>query len=384
VRVLIAPDKFKGSLEAAEVASSLAAGIEGVLDGVEVDRVPVADGGEGTVAAALAAGYRAVTVPVTGPVGNPVQATFAVHGEVAVVEMALASGLGVLPVREGRQEFDALGATSRGTGELVSAALDAGCHRVVLGIGGSANTDGGAGLLSALGVRLLDRDGGPVPPGGGGLVRLETVDLTGLDPRVAGTEVVLASDVENPLLGPTGAAAVFAPQKGADAADVRLLDDALARFAAKLAEELGDDVHRWAGSAGAGAAGGVGFAALAVLGAERRPGIDVVLELVGLDARLEGVDAVVTGEGSLDSQSLGGKTPLGVARRARAHHVPTVVAVCGRNTLTVEQSRAAGFDRVFSLTDLEPDVERSMRDAAVLLERVGAEVGRELRATSTR
>jgi glycerate kinase len=176
-----------------------------------------------------------------------------------------------------------------------------------------------------------------------------------------------------------GAAAVFGPQKGAGPTDVPLLDEALARFAGKLADQLGDAVHDWANAAGAGAAGGVGFAALAVLGAERRPGIDVVLELVGLDARLEGVDVVVTGEGSLDSQSLGGKTPLGVARRARAHHVPTVVAVCGRNTLSEEQSRAAGFDEVFSLSDLEPDVDRSMRDAAALLERVGAQIGLRLR-----
>jgi glycerate kinase len=374
MRVLIAPDKFKGSLEAPEVAASLAAGIERVLDDVEVDRVPVADGGEGTVAAALAAGYDAVTVTVSGPVGDPVEATFAVRGRVAVIEMAQASGIDVLPVRDGRPAFDALRAGTYGTGQLVAAALDAGCRTIVLGVGGSASTDGGAGLLTALGVRLLDADGRPVPSGGGGLAELESVDVTGLDERLAATDVVLASDVANPLLGPSGAAAVFGPQKGAGPDDVRLLDESLARFTRLLAQVLGDEVADWAAAEGAGAAGGIGFAALAVLGAERRPGIDVVLELVALDDRLSGVDVVITGEGSLDSQSLGGKTPLGVARRAREHQVPTVLAVCGRTLLTEEEARGAGFDKVFSLAELEPDVDRSMREAASLLEQVGASI----------
>ncbi len=378
MRVLIAPDKFKGSLEAPEVAAHVAVGIEGVLDGVEVDRVPVADGGEGTVAAALAAGYAAHTATVSGPVGVPVEATFAIDGDVAVIEMAAASGLDVLPRRDGRPVLDALRADTHGTGELIAAALDAGCRTIVLGVGGSASTDGGAGLLTALGVRLLDADGRPVAPGGGGLARLETVDVTGLDERLGRTEMVLASDVSNPLLGPTGAAAVFGPQKGAGPNDVRLLDESLTCLTQRLARVLGDEVHGWAQAEGAGAAGGVGFAALAVLGAARRPGIEVVLELVALDERLEGVDVVITGEGSLDSQSLGGKTPLGVARRAREHHVATVLAVCGRTLLSEAESRAASFDRVFALADLEPDVTRSMRDAGPLLERVGAEIGRYL------
>ncbi len=378
MRVLIAPDKFKGSLEAPEVAASVAAGLERVLGDVTVDLVPVADGGEGTVAAALAAGYDAVTATVSGPVGDPVEATFAVQGDLAVIEMARASGLDVLPVRDGRPVHDALRAGTYGTGELVSAALDAGCRTIVLGVGGSASTDGGAGLLSALGIRLLDAAGRPVPSGGGGLATLESVDVTGLDARLATTEVVLASDVANPLLGPTGAAAVFGPQKGAGPDDVRLLDASLARFVRLLADVLGDEVAGWAEAEGAGAAGGIGFAALAVLGARRRAGIDVVLELVALDDRLAGVDVVITGEGSLDSQSLGGKTPLGVARRAREHHVPTVLAVCGRTLLTDEEARGAGFDAVFSLAELEPDVETSMRNAAALLEQVGSRIGRHL------
>lgn len=382
MRVIIAPDKFKGSLEAAQVAAEVAAGLaEGDLV-AEVRTVPMADGGEGTVDAALGAGYQPVRVSVTGPLGDPVRAVFAVdeRSATAVIEMAAASGLGLLPTDEhGVVRRDALAATSHGTGELITAALDAGCRRIVLGVGGSAGTDGGAGLLTALGVRLVDAAGRPVPPGGGGLTELVTADVSQLDPRVAGTEVVLAADVTNPLLGPDGAAAVFGPQKGAAPEEVTVLDDNLATLVGALADALGPVARETADAPGAGAAGGVGYAALAVLGAVRRPGIDVVIDLVGLDALVDGADVVITGEGSLDGQSLGGKTPLGVASLARRHGVPTVLAVCGRTTLDQAERRAAGFDRVWALTDLEPDVSRCMTDAAPLLRRLGADVAAHLR-----
>ena len=379
MRILIAPDKFKGSLEAAEVAAAVRAGLLGVRPEDRIDIAPVADGGEGTVAAALDAGFRAVTVSVTGPLGDQVAATFACRDDLAVIEMAAASGLGVLPVdADGSPRLDALAASSAGTGELIKAALDAGCREIVLGVGGSAGTDGGAGLLTALGACLLDGRGKAVGPGGGGLVDLARVDLDGLDPRLAGTRFTLAADVTNPLLGPAGAAAVFGPQKGATPADVDLLDRALSTYAAQLAEALRGDAATLAGRPGTGAAGGVGFAALAVLGAEQRSGIDVVLEFVGFDERLAGVDVVITGEGSLDAQSLGGKTPIGVARRARAHGVRVVLAVCGRSQLTRAETEEAGFHAVFALADREPDPRRSMREAATLLEQVGAEVGRLL------
>jgi glycerate 2-kinase len=381
MRIVIAPDKFKGSLEAQEVAEAIADGLAAVLPMAEVHCQPVADGGEGTVAAALASGYRPVTVSVSGPLGAPIEATFAVDGSRAVIEMAAASGLLVLPVGDdGGPALDALAATSLGTGELIRAALDAGCSEIVLGVGGSANTDGGAGVLVGLGARLLDADGDPVANGGGGLAGLVGVDLAGLDPRLTDARIVLAADVTNPLLGPDGAAAVFGPQKGASTTDVETLEANLANFRDRLADAVGPEAAEAASTPGAGAAGGVGYAALAVLGAQRRPGVDVVLGLVGLAERLSGVDLVITGEGSLDSQSLGGKTPVGVAELARAHGVPTVIGVCGRSLLSAEEARRAGFDEVIALLDRQPDPARAMAEAASLLTEVGTELGRRYTA----
>ena len=370
MRIVIASDKFKGSATGAEVATALAAGIAAVLPHAEVEAVPVADGGEGTLQAAIEAGFERVTVRATGPTGEPVDAAIAMRGGVAIVEMAAASGLDLLPggARAART------ATSRGTGELIAAALDRGATSIVLGVGGSACTDGGAGMLQALGVRL-STGGGPVGPGGAALAELVAVDLSGLDARLAGVEVVLASDVGNPLLGPQGAAAVFGPQKGADVDDVAALERGLARLAHLI------DAHPLARPAaltpGAGAAGGVGYAALAVLGARREPGIEVVQRLTGLAERIAAADLVVTGEGSLDAQSLGGKTPLGVAAAARAASVP-VVAVCGRTTLEPAALAAAGFAAVYALADLEPDPAVSMAEALPLLQRVGRLIAEDL------
>ncbi|MGO2685109.1 MAG: glycerate kinase, partial [Microbacterium sp.] len=305
MRIVVASDKFKGSLTAPEVASRVAAGARQVDPEIEILEIPVADGGEGTVDAAIAAGFDERRAQVTGPTGDEVTAGYAVRGAEAVIEMAQASGLDLLP--GGRK--DARGATSLGTGELIRAALDAGSRRIILGVGGSASTDGGAGLLQGLGARLLDVAGAELPLGGAALADLAEADLSGLDPRLAEAELVLASDVDNPLLGATGAAAVFGPQKGASPDDVTALDAALANFVEVLSRgrALPVPAAEAAQSPGAGAAGGVGFAALA-LGAERRAGIDVVLEFTRLAERLEGIDLVITGEGSLDEQSLMGKT----------------------------------------------------------------------------
>jgi len=375
MRILIASDKFKGSATGPEVAAALAAGIATTAPGTAVDAVPVADGGEGTVDAALAAGFEAVTATVTGPTGRPVQARFGVRGTQAIIEMAAASGLDQLP----GGVKDALGSTSRGTGELIAAALDHGATGIVLGIGGSANTDGGAGMLQALGVSLQDADGIELPGGGGALARIATVDVSDLDPRVATAEVVLASDVDNPLLGERGAAAVFGPQKGASPEDVALLDAALTRYAALLERQPG--IRAATDLPGAGGAGGVGYAALAALGARREPGVEVVQRLTGLAEALGSgdgkADLVITGEGSLDDQSLGGKTPLGVAAAARAAGIP-VIAVCGRSTLSPEAAADAGFARVYALADIEPDPARSMAEAVALLTEVGRRVGAEL------
>ncbi|GAA3363220.1 glycerate kinase [Saccharopolyspora gregorii] len=353
--VLIAPDKFKGSLTAPEVANALAAG----LPGVEVRLAPIADGGDGTVDAAIATGYRRMQARVTGPVGAPLAADFALLGDQAVVELASASGLALLPTRE----LAPMTASSFGTGELIRAALDAGARTIVLGVGGSACTDGGAGMLAALGARLLADAGRPLPPGGGGLVELAEVDLSGLDPRLADADIVLASDVDNPLLGERGAAHVYGPQKGADPTQVRLLDAALRSWSGAVTRAGGREA---ADEPGAGAAGGVGYAALAVLGARQRPGADLVLELVGFDAALPGAGLVLTGEGSVDEQTLHGKGPAAVAARAAAAGVPAI-AVAGRCSLAPERLRDAGFADVFALTDVEPDPQRCIREAADLL-----------------
>jgi glycerate 2-kinase len=358
-QVVVAPDKFKGSLGAAGVARAVADGLRAAVPGLEVREHPVADGGEGTVEAALSAGYACRQVRCTGPTGETVEAALAVRGQLAVVELAEASGLRRLP--GGRPA--ATSATSRGTGELVRAALDLGCRRVVLGLGGSACTDGGAGMVQALGGRLLDAAGAELPPGGAPLAELARLDLSGFDPRVASTEFVVASDVDNPLLGLHGAAAVYGPQKGASPSEVALLDAALTRWAVAARTATGVDA---AGVAGAGAAGGVGFAALVFLGAQLRSGIEYLLDLLQVRAAIGGARLVVTGEGSLDSQTLRGKAPAGVAAAARAAGVPAVV-VAGRNTLEPAAFRAAGIAGAYVLADLEPDPARSMREAGPLL-----------------
>jgi glycerate kinase len=374
VRVVLAPDKFKGSLPAAAVAHHLAAGLRRAAPGVSITTVPVADGGDGTLDAACAAGFRRVPVPATGPTGTPVRTGYAERDGTAVVELAAVSGLAHLP--NGR--LDPLGATSTGTGEVIAAALDAGCRRIVLGVGGSACTDGGAGMLAALGAVPRDAAGRRLPPGGGALARVAELDLTGLHPALAACEIVLASDVDNPLTGPRGAAAVFGPQKGASPADVPALDAGLRRWAAVVAATTGRDRSD---EPGAGAAGGVGFAALAVLGARMRPGIDLVLELAGFADALRGADLVVTGEGCLDEQTLGGKAPAGVAAAAAAAGVP-VVAVAGRCTLDPDRLARHHIGAVHALTDLEPDPRRCIAGAGQLLELVGQAIARDPSSTA--
>ncbi|MDX3188825.1 glycerate kinase [Streptomyces sp. MN03-5084-2B] len=355
--VLLAPDKFKGSLTAGEVASAVASGLADVHPSVVVRTLPVADGGEGTVDAAVAAGYERVPVPARGPTGAPVTASYAARGDTAVVELAEASGLHRLPGAP-----QPLTATSAGTGDVIAAAVRAGCRRIVLGVGGSACTDGGAGMLAALGARLLDAAGRELPFGGAALARLASLE----PPNLSEVDIELASDVDNPLYGPRGAAAVYGPQKGASPADVETLDAALRHWASIAGPGF-------AARPGAGAAGGVGFAAMAVLGARLRPGIELLLDLLGFDAALAGVSLVVTGEGSLDEQTLAGKAPAGVARAAAAHGIPCV-AVSGRCRLSSVELADAGISAAYALTDLEPDPARCMAEAAPLLRRLAHRV----------
>jgi glycerate kinase len=367
-RVVVAPDKFKGSLSATDVTARLAAGLAAAGFDGEIVPVPVADGGDGTVAAAVAAGYQRVDLEVAGPVGNAVTASFGLLEGTAVIEAAQACGLTLLP----SGELAPLTATSRGVGELILAADRMGAKRIVLGVGGVATTDGGAGLLQALGARLLDDERRELPAGGGALSRLAELDLSRLR-DLSGVEFWLASDVDNPLLGPHGAASVYGPQKGASSDEVRLLETGLARWAGVAEAAVADrsPSPRVADGPGAGAAGGLGFAALLFLGARMRPGIELLLELASFSDWLTGSRLVITGEGSLDAQTLHGKAPVGVARAAAAHRPPVpVVAVAGRCTLSPDQLRAAGISAAYALTDIEPDISQCMTNAGPLVERL--------------
>jgi glycerate kinase len=362
---VVSPDKFKGSLTAPEVARHLAAGLLRARPRLRVTVLPVADGGDGTVEAALAAGFRRAELEVCGPTGRPVRAAFALDGGTAVIELAEASGLRRLP--GGRPQ--PLTATSHGTGQLLAEAVRVGARRIVLGLGGSACTDGGAGLIQGLGGRLLDAHGNDLPPGGAALRGLHALDLGALT-DLSGIEVIVASDVDNPLLGRDGAAAVYGPQKGASGDDIRILEAGLRRWA-DLAEAASGRAAR--SSPGAGAAGGVGFAALALLGARIEPGITYLLGLLGFADHARGASLVITGEGSLDTQTLRGKAPIGVARAASRAGIP-VVAVAGQRSLTGEQLRRARIQAAYALTDIEPDVDRCIRQAGHLLEQLSVTI----------
>jgi len=370
MKLVIAPDSFKESLSAQQVASAIAQGWQRVYPQADIHLCPMADGGEGTVDAVLAAtGGERRELTVRGPLGQPVQAHWGwLEDGQAVIEMAAASGLHwVEPTLR-----DARITTSYGTGELILAALDAGARRIILGIGGSATNDGGAGVLEALGVRLLDGHGRPLAAGGAALANLQRLELDGLDPRLAGVEVLVAADVDNPLCGPRGASHVFGPQKGANPEQVEELDRALGHFADVMAAALGEDVRELPG---VGAAGGLGFAAKAVLGAAFRPGIELVAELSGLAEAVQGADLVITGEGRLDGQSLHGKTPVGVARIAKAAGVP-VIALAGSLGEGYQRLYDAGIDAAFSLTPGPLSLEQACRDAAVELAARAADLAR--------
>lgn len=367
-RVLVAADKFKGSLTGAEVLAAITAGMRSAVPALEISSTLIADGGDGTLDAAESCGFSRVPVDATGPFGERVTTSYAVRGGQAVIEMADACGI----VRAGDRR-DALRASSRGVGDVMRAVLDAGVRDLVLGIGGSASTDGGAGMLQALGARLLDEGGADLPPGGAALARLATLDFSTLHPGLAEARLTLASDVNNPLLGERGCVAIFAPQKGADEAMQAELETALTHYAAKVTQAMGRDDT---GLPGAGAAGGVGYAAMTVLGASMRPGIEVVLELGDFTTLLPGADLVVTGEGALDLQTLLGKAPAGVARAARSAGV-SVIALCGLATLSAADIARTGLDAIYQLVDLEPDRDVCMREAGRLLRELAARAARD-------
>ncbi|CDF82843.1 Glycerate kinase [Pseudomonas knackmussii B13] len=370
MKLVIAPDSFKESLSAPDVAAAIARGWLRARPADEILLRPMADGGEGTVDAVLeATGGERRECLVRGPLGTPVQAHWGWLEEgTAVIEMAAASGLHLVPAHQ----RDATRTSSFGTGELIRAALDAGARKIILGLGGSATNDGGLGLLQALGVRFLDEQGAPLGDGGAELARLHSIDVAGLDTRLRAVEVEVAADVDNPLYGPRGASAVFGPQKGASPAQVEQLNAALQRYAQVAAQVLGEDHSAYPG---VGAAGGLGFAARAFLGARFRPGIELVAEVAGLAEAMQGAALAITGEGRLDAQSLHGKTPVGVARVAAAAGVP-VIALAGSLGEGYVRVHDNGIAAAFSLTPGPISLAQAMTGAAVELEARAEELAR--------
>ncbi len=362
MKIVIAPDSFKDSLSAEKVANAIAAGLADALPDAQLVTCPMADGGEGTVEAIVAAGNGQLRRNhVQGPLGEAVEAHWGwlPDSHTAIIEMAEASGLQRVPL----SQRDARISSTFGTGELIRAALDAGAQRIILAIGGSATNDAGAGALQALGLGLFDAERQPLAPGGLALSRLAHIELSGLDPRLADVRFEIAADVNNPLCGEHGASAIFGPQKGATPEHVRLLDRALGHFADHCAAVLPKDVRDEPGS---GAAGGLGFAAKAFFGAEFRAGVEVVAELVGLAEAVKDADLVITGEGRFDAQTLRGKTPFGVARIAQAQGVPVVV-LAGTLGEGYQTLYAHGINAAFAVTSGPMSLEDACANAAQLL-----------------
>lgn len=373
MRYLCAPDSFKESLTAAEAARALAEGIRRGDPDAEIRCLPMADGGEGTARAlADATGGTMLTAGAHDPLGRPVQAGLALLGDgrTAVVETAAASGLALLRP----SERDPKATTSYGTGELIRAALDAGAETIIVGLGGSATNDAGAGLLQALGVRLLDGNGNDLKHGGAALADLTTIDISTMDPALKNVAITAACDVTNPLTGPTGASAVFGPQKGVSKDDVATLDAALAHFAQVIDSQLGVAVND---VPGAGAAGGIGAALKGFLNAEFRPGIAIVIEQSGLDAAAQWADVVFTGEGSIDFQTKFGKTPAGVAETAKRHGKP-VIAVAGHIGTGIDELHEVGIDAVFGIAPGAASLSELLADAAANVTRTTEQIVRTL------
>jgi glycerate kinase len=357
--VLVTPDKFRGSLTASEAATAIAAGVTETIPRAEVITLPIADGGEGSLAACLSAGFQTIPVTTVAPSGHAITACYARRHDVAIVELAQASGL---QLAGPSQDIARYGSTE-GTGVLVRAALDSGARTIVLAVGGSATTDGGTGIAAVLGARFLDDADAEVPPGADGLLRITGIDTTRLDPRVRGVDLVVATDVTAPLTGPRGAAHRFARQKGATDDDVRDFDRGLDHLACLFRIKTGVDIAR---VPGAGAAGGVAASAVALLGASIRGGAAFFLDLIGFDGQLSTADLVITGEGHVDAQTLTGKAPAEVAARAAALGKP-VLLTAGRISIATAEARRLGIAAMASVSEFEPDPQRQLQHAQTLL-----------------
>ena len=371
MKVVIAPDSYKGCLSALEVAKAMERGVLSVFPSAEVRKIPIADGGEGTVAALVTATNGQLRqTEVTDPLGNKIIAHWGVLGDgrTAVIEMAAASGLPLVP----KEKRDPRVTTTYGTGELIKAALAEGLAKIIIGIGGSATNDGGTGMARALGVRFLDAAGQEVAAGGGSLAEICQIDATGLDPRLKNTEIVVACDVDNPLCGTRGASAVFGPQKGATPEMVQQLDAGLAKYASCARQATGRDV---AEKAGAGAAGGLGAGLMFFTPAQLKPGVEIVLDAVGFSDIVRDADFVITGEGRTDFQTAFGKAPVGVAKVAKTHGAP-VFCISGGLGEGADDVLAQGIDAVMSICDRPLSLEECMAAGAQLIEPAAARLSR--------
>lgn len=377
-RIVVAPDSFKESLDAVRTANAIAAGFHRVFPTLDIIKIPMADGGEGLVHTLVAAtGGRLMISRVSGPLSEPVDAVWGIlgDGKTCVIEMAAASGLPLVPM----ERRNPLYTTTYGTGELIREALDTGCSQIIVGVGGSATNDGGAGMAQALGARLLDADNIDISFGAEGVSKLHKIDVSAMDPRIKNTDIIVAADVKNPLCGPSGASHVYGPQKGATPEMLPLLDKTMRHFAAIIVKYLQVDVAELPGS---GAAGGLGAGLMAFLMAKIRPGVDVVLDVVGLEAVLQsGVDLVVTGEGEINSQTAYGKVPVGVAKAAKKYCVP-VVALVGSVGDGASDVLQHGIDAYFSIISRPMSLQESIGNADELLTELAEHCARMIRPFS--
>ncbi|MFV9510628.1 glycerate kinase [Tepidibacillus sp. LV47] len=358
MKIVIAPDSFKESLTALQVANAIEEGFKEVLKDAEYIKIPMADGGEGTVQSLVdATNGKVIKKEVIGPLGKPVEAFFGIlgNGKTAVIEMAAASGLHLVPP----EERNPLTTTTWGTGELILAALDYGVDHIIIGIGGSATNDGGAGMAQALGAKLLNQEGKQIGYGGGSLYQIATIDITEMDTRLQNVKIEVACDVNNPLVGPTGASAIYGPQKGATPEMVQFLDQNLNHYADIIKRDLNKNVKE---IPGAGAAGGLGAGLLAFLSAELKRGVDIVISATNLEQHMQGASLVITGEGKIDSQTVNGKTPIGVAKIAKKYHIP-VIAIAGNIARDSKIVYEHGIDAVFSIVPRVTSLQDAMENA---------------------
>ncbi len=375
MKVVIAPDSFKGSLSARDVSVNIEKGVRKVFESAEIISIPMADGGEGTVQSLVDSTKGIiVSTKVKGPLMEEVDAFYGILGDgtTAIIEMAAASGLPLLH----DNERNPMKTTTYGTGELIKHALDRGCKKIIIGIGGSATNDGGAGMIKALGVKLLGKDGKDIGFGGGCLDKIEVIDLSGMDERLKSCKIVAACDVDNPLTGPRGASHVFGPQKGADPEMVEILDNNLQHYAEVVEKTTGISIKDFPG---AGAAGGLGGGLLAFLGAELKRGIDIVIEAADFEEKIKDADIIITGEGRMDYQTQYGKTPYGVAQAARKHNIP-VVAIVGSVGKNAEVLYDLGFSGIFSIINRPVTLEEAISESPELLEKTSESVMRVIKA----